>query len=183
MRQYACIDSIAAQCQVDVVARPIKSAQLQIRVTPGEKRELAQRARAAGLDLSSFVLGRLIPPRREAFGKLIRALGSQRDSSYVLAELGDLLADLDRVELGSVLDTLPTVRLDDLVANQLAAMVETLATKRGIRPPAWTLDIEPLRTPWFPTTLTSVRLHLLCNAPPAYRRRNLFVDSTFENRI
>lgn len=160
-----------------------KTAQVQIRVTPGQKRELERCARAAGLDLSAWMLGRLIPPRREAFGKLVRALASQRDSSYVLAELGDLLSSLDRVELGSVVDTLPAVRLDELAANQLAAMVETVATKKGVRPPAWTLDIEPLGAPWFPTALVSLRLHLLCNAPPAFRRRNLFVDSTFEDRV
>lgn len=156
---------------------------MQIRVTPGQKRELERCARAAGLDLSSWVLGRLIPPRREAFGKLVRALASQRGSSYVLAELGDLLTSLDPAELGSVVDTLPTVRLDELTSNQLAAMVETIATRRGVRPPAWTNDIEPLRAPWFPTTLMSLRLHLLCNAPPAFRRRNLFVDSTLEDRV
>ena len=156
---------------------------MQIRVTPGQKRELERCARAAGLDLSSWMLGRLIPPRRESFAKLVRALASQRDSSYVLAELGDLLSSLDRAELGSVVDTLPAAHLDELAANQLAAMVETVATKKGIRPPSWTNDIEPLRTPWFPTTLLSLRLHLLCNSPPAFRRRNLFVDSTLEHRV
>lgn len=129
------------------------------------------------------MLGRLIPARREAFGKLVRGLASQRDSSYVLAELGTFLSSLDRDELSAVLETLPSVRLGDLKANQLAAMVETLTTKHGIRPPLWTHDIEPLREPWFPTTLLSLRLHLLCNAPPAFKRRNIFVDSTFEDRV
>jgi hypothetical protein len=69
------------------------------------------------------------------------------------------------------------------VANQIAAMVETASTRAGVRPPSWTEEIPPLDTPWFASTLMSLRVHLLCNSPPAYRRRNLFVDSTFEARV
>lgn len=165
------------------VPRATKTAQVQIRVTPAQKRELERCARAAGLDLSSWMLGRLVPPRRAAFGSLVRALASQRDSSYVLAELGELLSTSERAELGAVVETLPMVRLDELAANQLAAMVETITTKQGVKAPAWVNDIEPLREPWFPTNLLSLRMHLLCNAPPAFKRRNIFVDSTFEDRV
>ena len=160
-----------------------KSAQIQIRVTPAEKRDLVRRARESGQDLSSWMLGRLITPQGAAFGKLVRALASARDQSYVLAEVGHLLSETARADLEALVESVPAVRLDAVAANQLAAMVETATTKHGIRPPRWTEEIEPLRAPWFPTSLLSVRLHLLCNAPPAFRRRNLFVDSTFEDRV
>jgi len=165
------------------MARTTKTAQLQIRVTPAEKRELARRAREAGLDVSRWVLGRLIPPRRAVFEELVRALAVDPDPSYVLAEVGRLLSGLGRAELSVVAEVLPPVVLDDVTANQLAAMVETAAARLRVRPPAWAIRIEPLRAPWFPTPLLSLRLHLLCNAPPAFRRRNLFVDSTFESRV
>jgi uncharacterized protein (DUF1778 family) len=41
-----------------------KTSQLQIRVAPAQKAELARRARAEGMDLSSWVLSRLLPQNR-----------------------------------------------------------------------------------------------------------------------
>jgi len=164
---------------------PNKTAQIQIRVTPAQKRELVRRARSAGLDLSAWMLERLIPSRQAAFEKLVTDL-SRADAktvSYVLAALGDFLSGLAHGDLASAVGTLPLARLDPLIANQLAAMVETASNRVGVRPPAWTEEIPPLETPWFSSALASLRMHLLCNSPPAYRRRNLFVDSTFEARV
>ena len=76
----------------------------------------------------------------------------------------------------------PGARLDGVVTNQLAAMVETAATRLGVHPPTWVDAIAPLRTR-FATSLVSLRLDILSNSPPAFRLRNLFVDSTFANRI
>ena len=178
-----CIDIMSAISHSRDVKRATKTGQVQIRVTPAEKRELMRRARAAGVDLSAWVLGRLIPPRRSSFHELVRALAHGEQRTHVLAGLGDLLSSLDREQLADVTDELPPVALDELAANQLAAMIETKAAVLGVRPPAWTEAIEPRSTPWFPTTLLSVRLHLLRNSPPAFRRRNLFVDATLEDRV
>ncbi|MGE0550177.1 MAG: hypothetical protein AB7O24_08755 [Kofleriaceae bacterium] len=141
-----------------------------------------RRSRAAGVDLSAWMLGRLVPSRRFEFHELVGTLARGEDRSYVLAALGDLLSSLDREHLAEVIDDPPRVALDDLAANQLAAMIETRAVRLGVRPPVWTQEIEPLAMPWFPTTLASVRAHLLRNSPAAFRRRNLFVDATLEDR-
>jgi hypothetical protein len=73
--------------------------------------------------------------------------------------------------------------MDPVRANQLAAMIELRAAELRVRPPAWVEQVPPLATPWFATSLVGLRLHLLCNSPPAFRRRNLFVDSTLGDRV
>lgn len=159
-----------------------KTSQLQIRVAPAQKAELARRARAEGMDLSTWVLSRLLPQSRLRFVDLVRAL-AREPSSFVLAEIHDFLESLGRGDFATALEVLPTSKLDAVSANQLAAMVETRAARLRVRPPEWASEILPLEQPWFATTLLSLRLHLLCNAPAAFRRRNLFVDSTLGDRV
>jgi hypothetical protein len=160
-----------------------KTSQLQIRVSPAQKAELARRARAEGMDLSAWVLDRLLPQSRLRLVELVRALAREPGSSFVLAEIHDLLESLGRGDFASTLEALPTTKLDAVSANQLAAMVETRAARLRVSPPKWISQIAPLEHPWFPTTLLSLRLHLLCNAPAAFRCRNLFVDSTLGDRV
>ena len=178
--QYACIDKYRRGVRLLGVN---KTAQIQLRVTPAEKADLMRRARAAGLDLSAWMLHRLLPNRRGAFFALVRSLGATSRPSYVLAEIHDLLADLRKAEFSSVTEALSVAGLDDIRANQLAAMVETTAARLRVDPPEWVEQVGPLATPWFASELVSLRLHLLCNSPPAFRRRNLFVDSTIGDRV
>jgi hypothetical protein len=161
-----------------------KTAQLQIRVSPAQKADLVRRARAAGVDLSAFVLSRVLPDTAVRFVALVRALSIEPRDPFVLAELGDLLRSIrGEPAFRETVSYLPSANLDRVSSNLLAAMVETRAAALGVRPPEWPADIHPLDEPWFATELLSVRLHLLCNAPPAFRRRNLFVDSTLEDRV
>lgn len=77
-------------------------------------------------------------------------------------------------------------RFADLVrrlANYLAATVEYACAARGIHAPAWTQDIAPLTTPFFGSKLISLRLHLLANSPPPFRRRNIFIDTSIGARV
>ena len=74
-------------------------------------------------------------------------------------------------------------KLSAIDANLIAAMVEHTAGLKGVRPPAWTGDISPLAEPYFASNLQSLRLHLLVSSPPAYRRRNIFVDSVVGARV
>ena len=159
-----------------------KTSHIQIRVSPAQKADLVRRARAAGLDLSSFVLEKAAPEASARFATLVRLLAERPRDPYVLAELGDLLESLGATTFATAVEFLSRSKLDDVSANLLSAMVETRAAKLGIHPPDWVGELEPLRTPWFPTELLSVRLHLLCNSPAAFRRRNLFVDSTLGDR-
>ena len=160
-----------------------KTSQLQIRVAPAQKAELARRARAEGMDLSSWVLSRLLPQNRLRFVELVRTLAREPGSNFVLAAIHDFLESLGRGDFKTALEVLPPNKLELVSANQLAAMVETRAARLHVRPPQWASEIAPLEQPWFPTTLLSLRLHLLCNAPAAFRCRNLFVDSTLGARV
>ena len=134
------------------------------------------------MDLSTWVLSRLLPQSRLRFVDLVRALAREPGSSFVLAELHDFLESLGRGDFTIALEVLPTSKLDAVSANQLAAMVETRAARLRVRPPEWAAEIAPLEQPCFATTLLSLRLHLLCNAPAAFRCRNVFVDSTLGDR-
>jgi hypothetical protein len=160
-----------------------KTAQIQLRVTPSEKADLVRQARARGLDLSRFILGSLLPDRRTDFLRLVRSLARTSQPSFVFAEIHDLLASLGRAEFSLVTAVLPHSSLEDVRINQLAAMVETRAAELDVQPPPWTGTVKPLSVPWFATSLLSLRMHLLCNSPPAFRRRNLFVDSTIGARV
>jgi hypothetical protein len=160
-----------------------KSAQIQLRVSPAEKAALVRRAREAGLDLSAWMLCTLHPDERVRFAKLVRALSRASEPAFDFAELGDLLRSLGRGELCRVTDVRPAGTLDEVLANQLAAMIETRAAELGVEPPPWVHRVEPLRTPWFATKLVSLRLHLLTSSPPAFRRRNLFVDAGLRDRV
>jgi hypothetical protein len=159
-----------------------KTTQIQLRVSPAEKAELVRRARSEGLDLSAYMLGRLLPRPGLRFLALIRLLGEKTSSAPVLAELHDLLARADRAELRSLVENGPSSRLSPLQENQLAAMVETRAAQLGTEPPAWVGTVKGLSKPWFASELLSLRLHLLTQSPPAFRQRNLFVDATIGSR-
>jgi uncharacterized protein (DUF1778 family) len=165
------------------MARAAKTSQLQIRVSPRQKAELGRRARAAGRDLSSYVLERVLPQAGVRFVELARALSQRPFDSFLFAELHDLLQSLGSTDFEMAVAHSPGVVLDDRSANQLAAMIETQAARLGAEPPDWVNRVRPLRRPWFSTELVSLRVHLLCNAPAAFRRRNLFVDSTLGDRV
>ena len=66
-----------------------KTQQLQIRVTPRQKAALKRQADAAGRDVSSYVLSRLVPPEQDRFATILRALESDADLRFALAELND----------------------------------------------------------------------------------------------
>ena len=95
----------------------------------------------------------------------------------------DLLEGLDGEDFESAVDALPEVGLDEYWSNYLAATVEHAAALKKRKPPAWTREIPPLESPAFGSTLLSLRMHLLLNSPPAFNRRNLFVDSSVGDRV
>jgi len=165
--------------------RDAKTQQLQIRLTAAEKAAIQRAAARAGMDMSAWVLARLLPQRSRPFLALSQALaGAGADERrYLLAELNDFLSGLAPRELVDAVAERPTQALDAYLANYLAAMVETAAHRVGAEPPAWTAEIAPLDEPVFGTPLRGLRLHLLLNAPPPFRRRNIFVDSSIGDRV
>jgi len=160
-----------------------KTQQLQIRVSREEKAEIRKAAKAANLDISTWVLRRLLPPKRTRLLALASALSGKGDHRYVLAELHDLLTGLSATAFSAVVAEPVVLRCDVYLQNYLAAMLEHAAHVKGVRPPAWLAEVPRLSEPRFGTDLQSLRLHLLAHSPVAFRRRNIFIDSTLGDRV
>lgn len=161
-----------------------KNSQLQIRVSAADKAAIRRAADRAGLDVSSWVLGRLLPPARSRFRELTDALAREPSQRrFTLAALNDLLTETPAEAFREAVAEPPTDRLDHWAANYVAAMVETAAHRHRVPPPDWTLGVQPLGRPAFGSSLESLRLHLLLAAPPAFKRRNVFVDSSIGDRV
>jgi hypothetical protein len=160
-----------------------KSEQLQIRVSPEEKVALKRRARAAGQDVSTYVLSRALPPTGRRFAGLVAALCREGERRYVLAELNEFLTGLPPGRFTEAVGEADVRALPPVDGNYVAAMVEQAAALKGVEPPAWTLGIAPLEEPYFATELRSLRPHLLRASPVPYKRRNLFVDAGVGDRV
>ena len=160
-----------------------KTEQLQIRLTPDQKAKLKAIAASAGLDVSSYVLGRALPPKRARVEVLLDRLAARQERRAALAELNDLLTEISGPELADALENLDVDGLTSLDQNYVAAMVEEAAYRKSVRPPRWTAGVSPLDKPYFTTPLPGLRLHLLRESPPAFKRRNLFVDSSLGARV
>jgi len=160
-----------------------RSGQLQIRVTPAEKAAIQGAARRAGLDMSAYVLGRVLPGHSAHWQAHLRGLARSGESRTAIAALSTWLAGLSATELAAAATTPPPADLSDFHANYVAAMVEQLCAANGVDAPQWTRGIAPLAQPVFGTQLTSLRLHLLAHSPPPFRRRNLFVDTAVGGQV
>lgn len=160
-----------------------KTEQLQIRVTPRQKAVLQRAAKQAGQSVSEYVLARVLPSGRDRLEELVGALGDENRRRYALAEINVLLAGLEPVELAEAVAVRPAGDLTPYMQNYLAAMIEQAAVQKGIAPPSWLGEIEPLEEPHFATPLPGLRLHLLRASPVPYRRRNIFVDSGVGSRV
>lgn len=159
-----------------------KTEQLQIRVTPAQKAALKRFARRSGQDVSSFVLSRALPSAELRFEKLVREL-VEGDHRFALAELNDLLAGLAPGEFARVAGHADLRSLSPFLQNYVAAMVELTAQRNGVAPPGWVRAIPPLSKPYFATSLTSLRCHLLRASPVSFKRRNLFIDASVGDRV
>ena len=161
-----------------------KTGQLQIRVSAEEKARIRQRAQGAGMNVSEWVLKRLLPPVEDEFQKLCGELAAQPEfRSYGLAHLHDFLARLDALDFSLAVHEAPAAPLAEFEANYVAAMIEHAAHLKEAPPPDWTGEVPPLEEPWFGAPEQSLRLYLLTVSPPPFRRRNLFVDSSIGDRV
>jgi hypothetical protein len=159
-----------------------KSTQLQIRVSPAQKAAIQRDARRAGLDMSAYVLSRVLPDASRRFQELTEACRDPQGGRFALAELNSWLACLSAGELQEAVLS-PPAELTPQIANYVAAMVEYACGRQGVAPPAWTHTIAPLAEPAFGSTLMSLRLHLLSHSPPPFRRRNIFIDASVGSRV
>ena len=161
----------------------MKSAQLQIRVSPAEKAGIERAARQAGLGMSAYVLGKLLPGQSVQWRAHLQDIAQAEDKRIPLAAFSHWLANLASGELAGAIEAPPPTGLPEQLANTVAAMVEHVCAAASEIPPAWTREIPPLAQPVFGSALTSLRLHLLTNSPAAFRRRNLFVDTVVGGQV
>jgi uncharacterized protein (DUF1778 family) len=161
----------------------VKTAQLQIRVSPAQKARLRQLAARAGQDISTYVIERALPLARSRFDDAIRALRDGAARAFAFAELADLLRDAAPAELQLDVPPQDLGKLSPFAKNYLGALIEQAYAARGTRMPAWITAIAPLDEPWFATELRSLRTHLLVVSPPPFKRRNLFVDPGVAGRV
>lgn len=159
-----------------------KTEQLQIRVSSEEKARIRNAASQAGLDMSEWIMWRLFSKGADEFERLTSALRNTSEPSFVLAALHDLLIDVNPGDFLSVVSQKPE-GLSPFHANYIAGMLEHIAHAKGLTPPHWVTEIPPLEQPAFGSDLLSLRLYLLTESPPAFRRRNIFIDSTVGDRV
>jgi uncharacterized protein (DUF1778 family) len=161
---------------------PAKTEHLQIRLTPQQKSALQKQARAAGRDVSSYVLAHFAPCESARVADLLRSMRSEKEHRFALAELNEFLhacppmafnAALSAYEVSSEL-----YHLSPYLRNYVTAMIELAAHQKQVSPPVWCADVSPLDMPHFVTPLKSLRAHLLRSSPVPFARRNIFVDSS-----
>lgn len=160
-----------------------KSQQLQIRVSPTQKRAIQRQAEKARMSMSAWILSRVLPSSRDTFQGLIAELSAADDPRFAFADLLDWLGALDADALEAAIAEPPEARLDRYWETYLAATVEHAAAACGAEVPGWAREVPPLDEPVFGSSLESLRLHLLRSAPPAFARRNLFVDASVGDRV
>ncbi len=160
-----------------------KTEQLQIRVSPEQKRTLKRLAREAGMGVSPWVLGQVLPTEADRFQALADRVADAADRRYALAELADWLRALPPGAFLRAVARPPGAPLDRDMLNYLAGSVEWAATQRGLTPPAWVAEIPIPDVPLFGSTLATLRLYLLTHSPVALRRRNVFVDASIDQRV
>ncbi len=160
-----------------------KTAQMQIRVSANEKNVIQRAAARAGMDMSAYVLARVLSIPAAQFRDCVRDCADSASPGFALAELNSLLSDLSAGELGDAVGTPPPPGLPAFLANYIAAMVEYACARRAVAVPHWTRSIAPLPEPAFGSELQSLRLHLLTHSPPPFRVRNIFIDSSLGDRI
>jgi Protein of unknown function (DUF1778) len=160
-----------------------KTSQLQLRVTSEEKTAIQDAARRAGMDMSAYVLSRVLAASSAHFAERVAACVGSTNPSYALAELNSFLTGLTSQEFRDAVEHPPPAKLTPFIANYVAAMVEFGCARCGIGEPAWTREIPPLPEPAFGTALQSLRLHLLAQSPASFRARNIFIDSTLGDRV
>ena len=165
------------------MASSAKSGQLQIRVSAQQKAAIRDAARRAGVDMSTYVLGRVLPVAAHRFHDAVQACAVPGNERFALAELNSLLAALPAAALREATAETPARWPSRFIAAYVAAMVERVSEARHVAPAPWTAAVGALAEPYFASELPSLRLHLLMNSPAPFRRRNLFIDSSVGQRV
>jgi hypothetical protein len=161
-----------------------KSEQLQIRVSRQEKAAIQRAATQAGMDMSGYVLSRVLSVPATEFRDCLEVVRRGNASPrFALAAINSLLSRLTAGELREAVAAPPPPGIAPFLLNYIAAMVEYACVKRAAAVPRWTRAVAPLVEPVFGTALQGLRLHLLTHSPPPFRARNIFIDATLGGQV
>jgi len=165
-----------------------KTSQLQIRVTEQEKAALKRLAAAAGVSVSRYVLSQVLP---STGGEPSSATGEGHDAPEYdeerpasggagarphFEELARMLADIPADDFQEALASLPIDRVNPVLRNQVAGLVEAAAHAKATDPPDWVREVTPPDRPHFGWPLASLRAHQIRVTPVPFKRRNIFFD-------
>jgi hypothetical protein len=181
--QYVGIDKVCSLLDADAMAKFAKSEQLQIRVSRQEKTLIQRAAMRAGMDMSAYVLSRVLSVPAAQLRGCLEACGGAASPRFALAELNSLLSTFTAGELRDAIAAPPPPGLTPFLLNYITAMVECACAKRAVAVPTWTRAVAPLAEPVFGSALQSLRMHLLTHPPPPFRGRNIFIDATLGERV
>lgn len=160
-----------------------KTEQLQIRVSRSQKLAIKKQAQKAQMNMSDWILTKAFPTAQMSFQDLLAEIAASEMPSFAFAELLELIGPMGADEFESAVSEFPEVELDPYWKNYLAATVEHAAAMKHAKVPSWTRDVIPLEEPAFGSSLESLKLHLLVNSPPAFIKRNIFIDSSVGDRV
>ena len=160
-----------------------KTAQMQIRVSAHEKAAIQRAAAKAGMDMSAYVLARVLSVPATQFRDCVHDCAGSGPPRLALAELNSLLSSFTAGELRDAIAVPPPLGPSPFLDNYIAAMVEYACAQRAIAVPEWTRSIAPLAEPVYGSALLSLRLYLLTHSPPPFRVRNIFIDATLGDRV
>jgi len=160
---------------------------LQIRLTSEQKESIRIAAKRANTDMSSWILSKVANSQSVEFLSLVKNLSTARQPSYVYAELHDFLMKCHSANFTLAVNSFALqnegLTLDCFQINYVTAMVEHRAKQLEQPVPAWCSEIPKLEIPYFGSSLKSLNLYLLLSSPVAFRRRNIFIDSSIGKRV
>jgi uncharacterized protein (DUF1778 family) len=159
-----------------------KSEYLQIRVSKQEKEIIKSSALSAGVDMSAWILQRVLHDDASTFSGILTQFIKQEEV-FVFAELHDFLNHLNMKNYKLAVENKPVAELSEFQINYVIAMIVLRAHQLNVSPPNWLNDFPMLKDPFFGTELKSLRLYLLINSPIAFKQRNIYIDSTIGDRV
>ena len=127
--------------------------------------------------MSGYVLARVLPSAELALAQTLERLAEPGvDHRSSLEDFASLLDGLSPTDLSTSVPAPDPGRLSPVLANSVAALVETAAHDKGVPPPEWVRSVPPLTRPHFGWTLRSLRPHQVRVSPIPFKRRNIFFD-------
>jgi uncharacterized protein (DUF1778 family) len=164
----------------------MKTTQVQIRLSFEQKESIRLAAERAGLDMSQWILSKIFSQPKARLLDILTQLKSvqhNKERSYVLNDFNAFLSSLDAQSLHDACGEDHKIKLDDLMANYVAAMIERAYFVKNLPSPKWLAEFDGVAEPFFASSIQAVRMHLLISSPPSFRRRNLFVDSSIGDLV